>query len=275
MTAACNLCPHGCKIPEGGRGLCHARGNTGGKVESFSYGVLTALALDPIEKKPLSRYEPGKKILSAGSFGCNMRCAFCQNWRIAASDGIGLQTLYCPPERLVKEALKYTDSGNIGLAYTYNEPLVNYEYVYGCSVIARGKGLKNVLVTNGMLNPEPFDRIMELTDAANIDLKSFSHEFYRNAGGDLDVVMRNIKSAAGKIHLEVNTLIIEGLNDSPEEMEAECRWLAGISPEIPLHLSRFFPNHKMTDRAPTAEEKIYRLRDIALRHLKYVYLGNM
>ncbi len=271
----CDLCPHLCSIAEGKRGICHVRTNERGKIISSAYGLLTSLALDPIEKKPLARFHPGSMILSAGSYGCNMRCAFCQNWHIAVSDGSHLSLVPCPPDRLVQEAVNLRKNGNIGIAYTYNEPLVNYEYVYDCAELAKAEGLKNVLVTNGMINEKPLIRLLERIDAANIDLKSFSPVFYRNAGGDIETVKNSIRTAAGRIHLEVTTLVIEGLNDSDEEMEAECRWLSEIDNEIPLHLSRFFPHYKMADRVPTPKNRLNAMKDIADKYLKHVYLGNI
>lgn len=271
----CDLCPHMCKMTEGKIGACGARRNNFGSVESLSYGRLTALALDPVEKKPLAEFHPGSKILSAGSFGCNMRCLFCQNWRISYSDGSDVENIVYSPERLVEEAVKLRPQGNIGIAYTYNEPLVNYEYVLECSKSAREEGLKNVLVTNGMINQPYFDEILKYTDAANIDLKGFSDEFYRKAGGYLDVVKDNIRHAAYKIHLEVTTLIIGGLNDSVEEMRAQCEWLGSINKNIPLHLSRFFPHYKMQDKPATPVDTMHRLRDVAAEYLSSVYLGNI
>lgn len=271
----CDICPHRCNIPQGGKGLCRARTNEGGKIISAAYGKLTSIALDPIEKKPLARFHPGSMILSAGSYGCNMRCAFCQNWQIACSDGSDIRLSDVPPQALVAMAKDLVHRGNIGIAYTYNEPLVNFEYVRDCSILAKNEGLYNVLVTNAMINPKPFSDILEYTDAANIDLKAFSPDFYRREGGDLATVMQNIVSAAGRIHVELTTLIIEGSNDSDAEMEAQCRWIAGINPDMPLHLSRFFPNHKMRHIQPTSHSTIYRLKQIADKYLKYVYPGNM
>ncbi|MDR0454680.1 MAG: AmmeMemoRadiSam system radical SAM enzyme [Deferribacteraceae bacterium] len=275
MRDVCDLCPHSCSIAEGKRGICQVRANIGGKIVSSAYGLLTGLALDPIEKKPLAKFYPGSFILSAGSYGCNMRCTFCQNWHISASDGTDIHLLPCTPEELVTQAVNRRKNGNIGLAYTYNEPLVNYEYVHECAKLARAKGLKNVLVTNGMINNAHFVKLLEYIDAANIDLKSFSPEFYRLMGGDLEIVKGNIQTAAEMLHLEVTTLVIEGLNDSKDEIDAECKWLSGINNEIPLHLSRFFPQYKMKTRTPTSKDKIYELKAIADKYLKYVFTGNM
>ena len=275
MRAVCDLCPRFCSIAEGDRGKCQVRYNNGGKVASSAYGLLTALALDPIEKKPLAEFQPGGMVLSAGSYGCNMSCAFCQNWHISASNGTDVKLISCSPDELVREAVSLRKNGNIGLAYTYNEPLVNYEYVYDCAKLARAEGLKNVLVTNGMINGAKFSELIEYFDAANIDLKSFSADFYLSFGGNLDCVKSNICIAAGKIHLEITTLVIEGINDSKDELDAECRWISDINDEIPLHLSRFFPHYKMRDRSPTSKSKMYELKAVAEKYLKKVYLGNM
>ena len=275
MKATCELCPHRCSLAEGRRGLCYVRTNNKGIIVSSAYGLLTALALDPIEKKPLARFYPGSMILSAGSYGCNMQCTFCQNWHIAVSDGTKLNLTSCLPEELVREAIYQRKNGNIGIAYTYNEPLVNYEYVFDCARFARTEGLKNVLVTNGMINNDNWVKLLEYIDAANIDLKSFSPAFYHSMRGDLDTVKRNIRTASGKIHLEITTLVIEGLNDNEDEMNAECQWLSKISDEIPLHLSRFFPHHKMKNHPPTSKNKLYELKSVAEKYLKYVYLGNI
>lgn len=273
MKARCPLCFHHCLLAEGETGLCRARGNRGGKIVPLGYGRITALALDPIEKKPLRRFHPGSSVLSVGGFGCNLRCPFCQNAEIAAA-GEELPTRTCPPEVLVEQALRLRARGNIGLAYTYNEPLVSYEYVRDCAALAREAGLVNVLVTNGTIEEEPWLALLPLLDGVNIDLKGFTRAWYRKLGGELECVKRSIALAAGRCHVEVTTLIVPGENDGAEEMEALARWLAGVSRDIPLHVSRFFPRHRMTDRSPTPVETVYRLAEAARTHLRYVYTGN-
>jgi pyruvate formate lyase activating enzyme len=273
MRAVCPLCPHHCALEEGQTGLCRARTNKGGAVVCSNYGQLTALALDPIEKKPLARFFPGKYILSAGSYGCNMRCPFCQNADISMADGRA-ETVTVTPEALTEKALALLPRGNIGLAFTYNEPLVSYEYVRDCAVLAKEKGLKVVLVTNGMICSEPLSALLPTIDAMNIDLKGFTARFYNMAGGDLETVKQTISLSAPSCHVEVTTLVIPGENDADAEMEAEAAWLAGLDPGIPLHISRFFPRYKMLDRAPTPLETIRRLCETARRHLQYVYAGN-
>lgn len=281
----CLLCPHGCIIRPGHTGICGVRYNREGTLVAESYGQIMALALDPIEKKPLARFYPGSFILSCGSYGCNFRCSFCQNHAISmyrirdaysGSDVTGRRPVHIPPENLAEKALELAADSNIGVAYTYNEPFISYEYVYDCSRLVHENGLKNVLVTNGYVSPKPLKELLPYIDAMNIDLKSFRDDFYRKiCGGCLEPVKSTIETAAGLCHVEITTLIIPGLNDSAEEMEELSSWLSSVSPEIPLHITRFFPNYKMQDRPPTPPETIYSLVRIARKHLKYVYTGNI
>ncbi len=273
MKAVCGICPHRCALEEGQTGLCRARANVNGTVTCINYGRLTSLALDPIEKKPLARFRPGSFILSAGSFGCNLRCPFCQNSDISMADA-RIPTSEVPPEALVAKALALKGRGNVGIAYTYNEPLVGYEYVRDCAVLAHENGLVNVLVTNGMILEEPLAALLPLIDAMNIDLKGFTQAFYDFVGGDLETVKTAIRLSVAACHVEVTTLVIPGLNDGEADMEAEAEWLASVNPELPLHISRFFPRYRLTDRPPTPVETICRLRDVAKKHLEYVYTGN-
>ncbi len=269
----CQLCPRHCDLQPGQTGYCHARRNDGNAIACINYGKITSLALDPIEKKPLARFHPGSFILSVGSFGCNLRCPFCQNSDISMAYE-QCQTTYVSPEALVQKALALKPQGNIGIAYTYNEPLIGYEYVFDCAKLARQAGLANVLVTNGMICAEPLAMLLPYIDALNIDLKGFSQKVYTFVGGDLETVKQSIRMAAERCHVEVTTLIVPGLSDSPAAMEAEAAWLASINPEMPLHISRFFPRYKLLDRSPTPVQTIFRLRDIAAKHLRYVYTGN-
>ena len=273
MSAQCGLCFHRCRLAEGQTGLCRARANRGGRIVPLGYARLTSLALDPIEKKPLRRFRPGSLILSAGSFGCNLRCPFCQNAEISTA-GEDFPARDCPPEELVQLALGLRTRGNIGLAYTYNEPLVGFEYIRDCAALARKAGLVNVLVTNGTVEPEPWQELLPLIDAVNIDLKGFTEDWYRRLGGDLSAVMRSIELAARACHLEVTTLLVPCCNDGEHEMRELTAWLASISPEIPLHLSRLFPRHLMRDMPHKPVERDYRLADVARERLKYVYTGN-
>jgi len=274
MRIECNICPHHCKIEEGHLGLCNARSNHKGKIINENYGKVTAMALDPIEKKPLYHFYPGSRILSIGSYGCNLRCPFCQNCDISMVKGIELETSIISCEEIASKAIAYKHLGNIGIAYTYNEPLIGYEYVRDCAKLVKEKGMKNVVVTNGYICEEPLKELLPLIDAFNIDLKGFTEEYYRKLRGDLATVMRSIVLASEKCHVEVTTLIVPGENDTEEEIDVLSQWLASINPEIPLHITRFFPRFRMQDRDATAVEKVYQLAKVARRHLKYVYEGN-
>jgi pyruvate formate lyase activating enzyme len=235
---------------------------------------MTAVALDPIEKKPLYHYYPGSKILSIGSYGCNLNCPFCQNCDISMVGKRDIETEQVDIEELVKKALQLRDRGNIGIAFTYNEPLIGFEFVRDCAARAREMNLKNVVVTNGYICEEPLKRLLPLIDAFNIDLKGFTESYYHKLRGDLETVKRSIELATAKCHVEITTLIVPGENDSEEEIEALSNWIANINPEIPLHISRFFPRWKMYDKEATPVNKVYHLAEIARKHLKYVYEGN-
>ena len=274
MTAVCGVCPHACRLAEGRIGFCGARSNRGGKIVCDSYGRVTSIALDPVEKKPLRRFHPGGRILSVGSYGCNLRCPFCQNHDISMARRADVPKAYLAPELLAEKALELKSRGNIGLAFTYNEPLIGPEYVLDCAKLNRKNGLVNAVVTNGYVTEETLRGLLPFLDAMNIDLKGFTPEFYRRIGGGLDEVKRTIALAAEACHVEVTTLVIPGENDSPEEMERLSAWLAGVDPGIPLHVSRFFPRYKMADRGPTPVETVYSLAAVARRNLRYVYEGN-
>ncbi len=274
MKIPCELCFHHCELEERQTGLCRARGNRGGTIVPLNYGKLTSLALDPIEKKPLRRFHLGSMILSVGSFGCNLRCPFCQNHEISMAGDGGIQTVEVSPEQLADKAMELRLQGNIGVAYTYNEPLVGYEYVQDCAALVHERGMVNVLVTNGTIEEAPFRALLPLIDAANIDLKGFTPAWYRRLGGDLETVKRSIALAAERCHVEVTTLLVPGENDSVEEIRDLARWLALVNPEIPLHMSRFFPRYRMTDRPPTPVESVYALAETAREHLTYVCTGN-
>ena len=269
----CPICMHHCLLQPGQIGRCRARKNENGKSRPVNYGRLTALALDHIEKKPLAMFAPGSRILSAGSFGCNLSCPFCQNYEISMCEEEP-ETVYVSPERLAEKALELQRQGNIGVAYTYNEPLVGYEYVRDTAALVRRAGMKNVIVTNGSVTEEVLEEILPFTDAMNIDLKGITDAFYRSLGGDLETVKRFIKRAAPACHVELTTLIVPGENDSEGQMEQLAAWVAGVDDKIPLHVTRFFPRWKMTDRPPTKVETVCRLADVAGRRLKHVFTGN-
>lgn len=269
----CNLCPHNCVIRPDGLGACRARKNTEGELYSLNYSRITSLSLDHIEKKPLYHFHPGSMILSAGTFGCNFKCPFCQNWSIAQKDANTVEIL---PEMLAAKAEKMVKDGNIGIAYTYNEPSIWYEYVCDTSRLAKEKGLCNVLVTNGFINREPLEQLLPYIDAMNIDVKAFTESFYEGiCKGGLKSVMNTVETAADRCHVEVTTLVIPGLNDTMEEIGRLADWLADISPGIPLHLSRFFQEYKMYDKLPTPVKTLEMARDRALKNLEYVYIGNV
>lgn len=269
----CEICPHHCRLDVGEVGRCRARFNDGEKIFALNYGRLTSIALDPIEKKPLYRFFPGSRILSVGSFGCNLNCPFCQNHEISMADA-NFPTRHVTPEELAELAQELVPKKNIGVAFTYNEPFISYEFVRDTSNLLKAVGLKSVLVTNGTVAPAALKKILPLIDAMNIDLKGFSREIYSTLGGDFETVRRTIELAAQSCHVEVTTLIVPTMNDSPADMDAEATWLASLSKDIPLHISRFFPRYKVTHLPPTPVEKIYELVAVARRHLNFVYPGN-
>ncbi len=274
MKMTCPICPHHCILDVGEIGKCRARSNDGKNIVNLNYGRLTSIALDPIEKKPLYKFHPGTWILSVGSFGCNLNCPFCQNFSISMSD-LTIQTQDVTPDYLAQMAFELSRKrGNIGIAFTYNEPFISYEFIRDTSIILKKIGLKSVLVTNGTICEKPLKEILPLIDAMNIDLKGFNEDFYKWIGGDFETVKKTIEIAAKNCHVEVTTLIIPNKNDSIEEMKAESQWLASISDEIPLHISRFFPRYKHTDVEPTPIETIFNLVNVAKKYLRYVYAGN-
>ena len=284
--AKCDVCFRHCVIAEGKLGFCGARTCENGKVVQANYGRITSLALDPIEKKPLNRFYPGSLILSAGSYGCNLRCPFCQNYEISWSEEarkFAKTADVCTPEDLARAAAYYQSQGNIGIAFTYNEPLIGYEFILDTAKLIKKLGMKTVLVTNGTAELKVLEKLAPYIDAMNIDLKGFTDRFYREVlKGDRKMVMDFIARAAQVCHVEVTTLIIPGENDSEEEMDALSSWIAGLTDErgerigqsIPLHISRFFPRFHMQDRRATEVRLVYRLAEVARRNLTYVYTGN-
>ena len=337
MRAICNVCCHHCGLEEGRTGACGARTNKGGQITASNYGRLTALALDPIEKKPLARFMPGSRILSVGSYGCSLRCPFCQNYEIASArpafmdnayeESAGRNTAYSngqavtssdpgresgaaaitssdpgresgssitccdagqdygnnkiaeyTPQELCSLALDLRARGNIGIAFTYNEPLVGWEFVRDTARLFHEKGMKTVLVTNGMASQEILQELLPYIDAMNIDLKGFTEDFYREfVSGDLNMVKDFISAAAEGCHVEITKLIIPGKNDSESEMRRMAAWIAslrgGTGKDIPLHVSRYFPRYKWTAPA-TSVKSVYRLAETAREKLDYVYTGN-
>ena len=276
--AECRICFRHCVLGEGQTGFCGARQCVGGQVVTKHYGHLSAAALDPIEKKPLRRFFPGSMILSVGSCGCNLRCPFCQNSEISWSQQamkMGGELSQVTPGELTALAEKYKSQGNIGVAFTYNEPLVSFEFVRDTARLVHDAGMKNVLVTNGCAEAQVLDELEGCIDAMNIDLKCFNADTYKNVlGGDLETVKRFIVRAKEFCHVELTTLVVPGVSDDEGELRELVGWVADIDNEMPLHLTRFFPRFNMTDREATDIALIRRSADIAREKLKYVYIGN-
>ena len=313
MKSTCKVCFRHCKLNNEQIGMCYGRKGSDSESKGslpVNYGHITSIALDPIEKKPLFHFHPGTQILSVGSYGCNMKCPFCQNVSISLADdfrnkssnydyiipkgeGVGgvsegtademsekyPEYEYVSPETLTELAKKYVPYGNIGVAFTYNEPLVCYEYVRDTSKLLKQAGLCTAVVTNGSVMPWVIHEVGPYVDAMNIDLKSFSSAYYREVlKGDLDTVKESIRIALTYSHIELTTLIIPGENDSVEEMREIADWIAGLEREfdkkIPFHISRFFPRSRYSDRSPTDISVMKRLYEIAADKLSLVYLGN-
>ncbi len=280
----CPVCPRHCRLSEGQTGFCNGRTASGGRVVCANYGRITSLALDSVEKKPLARFYPGSYVLSVGSYGCSLRCPFCQNYEISYAGEKDISWRQIRPDQLCRQALSLKSRGCIGLAFTYNEPLIGWEFVRDTARLAHEAGLKNVLVSNGCASLAVLEELLPYVDAMNIDLKSFRPEVYRDLlGGDLETVKAFIARAARNCHMEVTTLIVPGMNDREEEIRDIAAFIAGLANvnqdqtdgrHIPLHISRFFPRCQMTDRPPTDTGLIYRLCDAAAEYLEYVYPGN-
>ena len=265
---------HKCSLSEGQTGFCGVRTRHGDLIAPDNYGYITALALDPIEKKPLRNFHPGSYILSVGSYGCNLRCPFCQNYDISQElDSAKSYSKKVTPKELC-EIVK-NEERTIGLAYTYNEPLIGFEFVRDCAKLIHEAGKYNVLVSNGEASETILDEILPFIDAMNIDLKGFRDDIYRAYSGSLEMVKAFIKKSAGSAHVEITSLIVPGMNDSAEDMDEEAKWLASIDPNIPLHITRYFPQYKMRDRGPTSIPHMKELAAIASKHLSHVYLGNV
>ena len=284
--AECHVCFRKCRLDEGQVGSCGARVGRAGTVQPLWYGKISSLALDPIEKKPLYHFHPGSKILSVGSLGCNLHCPFCQNHWIAQADkgnSFRVPVESASPEKLAAIAASCRPKGSIGIAFTYNEPLVGYEFVRDTAMLVRREGMLNVLVTNGTAGPDVLDELAPHIDAMNIDLKGFTDRYYSEVlRGSRQMAMDFIREAVRRCHVELTTLIVPGENDTEEEMLELSAWIAGLEGvsghkkgrEIPLHISRFFPRWHMTDRQATDPRQVYRLVAAAKQHLQYVYPGN-
>ena len=279
----CDVCFRHCKLEENSTGFCGSRTCQNGQIVAANYGKLTSLALDPIEKKPLKMFRPGSKVLSLGSYGCNLRCPFCQNYSISWSQKAFEykdKAEYYTPQEIVKAALDFRAQGNIGLAFTYNEPLIGYEFVRDTAKLAKEAGLENVLVTNGTATQKVLQEIAPYIDAMNIDLKAFTPRFYHDfVDGDFQMVKDFITGAVQSCHVELTTLIIPGENDSPQEMRELSAWVATLenqfNKKIPLHITRFFPAFKLTDKEATPISTIMNLVEIAKENLEFVFAGNV
>ncbi|MFW3146846.1 MAG: AmmeMemoRadiSam system radical SAM enzyme [Thermoplasmatota archaeon] len=272
----CGLCPHGCLISEGGRGICGIRKNIDGTLMATAYGIYPAVHMDPIEKKPLNHFLPGSRILSVGSVGCNLKCLHCQNWSLSCETADGMEPYLIPPELLIERSL---DGDSVGIAFTYNEPTINYEYLMDVIPELDRKGAKVVLVTNGYLSPGPWDDLMEHTHGANIDVKGFTENFYKEvAGGKLAPVLRNVKSSYEKgVHVEIAYLVIPDRNDDDGQVDDFLDWvLSDLSADVPVHFNRFHPDHRMLDVPATSRETLEGIRKKAMdRGLHHVYIGNI
>lgn len=276
-TLQCQLCPHFCVLRENETGKCKIRKNIQGALYSLSYGKPISVNLDPITKKPLYNYLRNTFTFSIGMAGCNMSCLFCQNWEISQKSSDAFKVKEISPKELVNMALK---SGCPSISYTYTEPFVSYEYVFDCAKLAKKKGLKNILVTNGYINPEPFEKIAIYIDAMNIDLKSFSEKTYNKfCGAKLKPILDTIKRAyKKKIHIEITTLVVPGLNDSYSELKKIAKFIYGVDKKgkIPWHISRFFPRYKMANKPLTPIKILKEAEKIGKKTgLNYVYIGNV
>jgi len=268
----CVLCPHHCKLKDDQKGLCRVRTNRAGTLFTNNYGQISSLALDPIEKKPLFHFYPGSYILSAGSFGCNLACSFCQNYAIAHDTP---PTRYMEPESLAALTLQSKRDGSIGLAFTYNEPSIWYEYILAVVPILKEYGLKTVLVTNGYIEKEPLERLLPYIDAFNLDVKSFNQHFYTAlCKGQLQAVKDTVERIISRSHVEITTLLIPGQNDAENEIRELSRWLASLNRETVLHLSRYHPAYKL-QMPPTPAATLKHAQEIAREYLDFVYTGNL
>lgn len=268
----CRLCPHHCTIAPEASGRCKVRHNRHGALYAGNYGVVTGLALDPMEKKPLYHFYPGSQVLSVGSIGCNLACGFCQNWNSVGGD---VPTGTITPQELVTLAAQTHNRGNSGVAFTYTEPLMWYEFVLAAAPLVQEEGMKTVLVSNGFIEAEPWQELLTHIDAVNIDLKAFSREFYqRHCAGRLEPVQQAIAAAVGKCHVEVTTLLVEGHNTTAAEVRNLSAFLAELDPNIPLHLSRYHPAHRWRQPA-TSTSLVLKLAQVARERLNFVYTGNL
>jgi pyruvate formate lyase activating enzyme len=270
LKVKCELCPHQCELKEGEKGICGVREVQNGVLYSLNFGEISSICMDPIEKKPLYNFKPGSNILSVGSFGCNFNCSFCQNFEISQQTP---STQFLTPSQLITYAENI--EGNLGIAFTYNEPSIWFEYIYEVCQKLSGSDLKIVLVSNGYISEEPFKVLLNYVDAINIDLKAFTPDFYKKiCCGEIEVVKNNIIIANHMSHVEVTTLLIDGYNTSSTEIKNLSTWLASVNPDIPLHLTRYHPSYKFNIKE-TNLDTMNRCKKIASKYLHYVYMGNV
>jgi pyruvate formate lyase activating enzyme len=276
VTVQCEICPRQCVIAPGESGDCRIRVNLDGQLIAVTYGYPCSLNVDPVEKKPVFHFRPGTATLSLATVGCNLHCKNCQNWEISQQAPESVPAGELPPEQLPALAQR---SGCPSVSYTYTDPVVYYEYTLDGCRAARAQGLQNILVTAGYINRQPARELFAAADVARIDLKSMSDSFYRDiCGATLKPVLNTLALAREMgLHLEIVHLIIPTLNDRDEDLTALCRWLrTNLGADIPLHLSRFFPQHRMQHLPPTPVETLRRARAIARAEgLHYVYVGNV
>ena len=272
----CQLCPNSCRLPPGKIGLCRVRKNIGGKLYSLSYGQMASVHVDPIEKKPFFHVLPGELAFSLATPGCNMRCLFCQNWEISQAFPWEVQTTSMSPAAVVDAALR---SGAKAIAFTYSEPTIFYEYMLDIARLARARGLKTLVISNGYIEPEPLQALLPYIDAYKVDFKAFNPRFYAEmTGGSREPVLETMKTIHDRgVWLEVVNLLVTGQNDGEAEVRQLARWIKdNLGPDVPLHFSRFHPMHKLQNLPPTPVERVLRARDIALAEgLHYVYTGNI
>ena len=271
----CQLCPQACRLTEGAKGICGVRQEKNGQLFSLNYNRCVAAGFDPIEKKPLYHFYPGWEILSVGTFGCNLQCTFCQNWTLARGEAVQLAEAFTSKD-LLELLQNKPPHQQLGVAYTYNEPTVWYEFVYEASSLLAQHGYKNVLVTNGLINPEPLKALIPFVHALNIDVKSFTDSFYRKQcrGRGLAEVKRTVEYSSEHCHIELTYLVIPTLNDSMEEIERFVEWVSSVNREIPVHFTRYAPSYQM-DLPPTSTSTLYNIWKYARETLPYVYLGNI
>jgi len=275
-TVQCQLCPRRCIIPNGRRGFCGIRENRDGTLYTLSYAKAVAIHIDPIEKKPLFHFLPSSTAFSLATAGCNLKCKFCQNWEISQAKPEEVEYNYIEPIELVK---KVKASGCPTIAYTYTEPTIFYEYMLATAKLAKSAGIKNIMHSNGYINEEPLKALAKYLDAANIDLKGFSDDYYsKMTEGTLEPVLKSLKILKEEgVHLELTNLVLSGYNDDPDSIIKMCLWIKeNLGPDTPLHFSRFFPMYKLMHLNPTPAETLEKARQIALDcGLKYVYIGNL